>query len=141
MNTTTNETKQDYLLLIRGSEWDKGLSPEQLQEVMGKAMAWFDGLFKSGRVKSGQPLGPEGKTISGKSATVSDGPFVESKEMVGGYLWVQVANEEEAVAIARSNPMLEFGVTIEVRPILQECPVFQRARQKLDFGSLACSMS
>ena len=141
MNTTTNETKTDYLLLIRGSEWDEGLSPEQLQQVMGKAMAWFDGLFKSGRVKAGQPLGPEGKTVSGKNALVSDGPFAESKEAVGGYLLVQVADEAEAVAIAKSSPMLEFGVTIEVRPVLQECPVFQRARQKLNFGSLACSMS
>jgi hypothetical protein len=141
MNTTTSETKTDYLLLIRGSEWDEGLSPEQLQQVMGKAMAWFDGLFKSGRVKAGQPLGPEGKTVSGKNATVSDGPYAESKEAVGGYLLVQVADEAEAVAIAKSSPMLEYGLTIEVRPVLQECPVFQRARQKLNMGSLACSMS
>jgi hypothetical protein len=138
---TTDEAKSDYLLLFRGPEWDEGLSPAQLQEAIGKTMAWFDGLFKTGRVKSGQPLGREGKTISGKNATVSDGPFMESKEMVGGYLWVQVANEQEAVAIARSYPMLERGVIVEVRPILQECPVFQRAQKILNFGSLAGSMS
>jgi hypothetical protein len=139
--TTTNETKMDYLLLFRGADWDKGLSAEQLQEAVGKTMAWFDGLFKSGRAKAGQPLGPEGKTVSGKNATVSDGPFVESKEVVGGYLWLQVADEAEAVAIAKSNPMLQYGTIVEVRPILQECPTFQRARQKLNFGSLAGSMS
>jgi hypothetical protein len=139
--TTTNGSQTDYLLLVRGEDWDKGLSPEQLQEAMGKTMAWFDGLHKTGRIKAGQPLGPEGKVVSGKAAVVSDGPFAEAKEVVGGYLLLQVANEAEAVAIARSNPMLELGMIIEVRPVLQECPVFQRARQMLNMGSLACSIS
>ena len=138
---TTNESKTDYLLLMRGKEWDEGLSPEELQEAMGKAMAWFDGLESTGRIKGGQPLGLEGKTISGRNAMVTDGPFVESKEAVGGYIVVQVSDESEAVAIARSNPMLEYGLIIEVRPILEKCPVFERARQKLNLGSLAESMS
>jgi hypothetical protein len=142
MNATTNNgAKTEYLLLVRGEDWDKGLSAEHLQEAMGKAMAWFDGLHKTGRIKAGQPLGPEGKVVTGKAGVVSDGPFAEAKEVVGGYLVLQVADEAEAVAIARSNPMLELGMTIEVRPVLQECPVFQRARQKLNLGGLACSMS
>jgi hypothetical protein len=140
MNTTT-ESKTDYLLLIRGKGWDQELSPEELQEAMGKAMAWFDGLASTGRIKGGQPLGMEGKTISGRNALVKDGPFVESKEAVGGYVIVQAADEAEAVAIARSNPMLAYGLIIEVRPILDECPAFARARQKLNLGSLAGSMS
>ena len=138
---TTKETKVDYLLLIRGREWDEGLTPEELQETMGKAMAWFDGLQSTGRIKGGQPLGLEGKTISGKNGLVTDGPFMEAKEAIAGYVIVKVSSESEAVAIARSNPMLEHGLIIEVRPSLDECPCFERARQRLNLGSLAGSMS
>ena len=68
--------KQEYLLLFRGSNnWYKDLSPEELQQVMGKIKTWFDGLAEKGIVKGGQPLVAEGRTISGKGGrTVSDGP-------------------------------------------------------------------
>ena len=55
-----------------------------------------------------------------------DGPFAESKEAVGGYLVLQADNLNEAVEIARSTPMLKYGITVEVRPILAECPIFER---------------
>jgi hypothetical protein len=62
---------------------------------------------------------------------VADGPFAESKEAVGGYLLLQANTLDEAVAIAKSNPTLEYGVTIEVRPVLEECPIFERAKKQL----------
>ena len=120
------------MLLFRGACWDKGLSPEEVQQLMRQVMAWFEGLKEQGKVKVGQPLGPEGRTVSGnKRRPVADGPFAESKEAVGGYLLLQADNLNEAVAIAESNPTLEYGVTIEVRPVLEECPIFQRARKQL----------
>jgi hypothetical protein len=122
----------EYMLLFRGPHWDKGLSPEELQQVMGKVMTWFEGLKEQGRVKAGQPLGAEGRTVSGKKGRpVADGPFAESKEAVGGYLLLQADNLDEAVAIAKTNPTLEYGITIEVRPVLEECPIFQRAKERL----------
>jgi hypothetical protein len=128
MMSTTNPPSE-YLLLFRGEHWDKGLSPEELQKVMGQVMSWFEGLKEQGRVKAGQPLGPEGRTISRKKGRpVADGPFAESKEAVGGYLLLQADNLEEAVAIAKSNPTLEYGITIEVRPVLEACPIFQRVQ-------------
>jgi len=57
---------------------------------------------------------------------VVDGPFAESKESVGGYLLLQADNLDEAVEIARSNPVLKYGITVEVRPVLAECPISQR---------------
>ena len=126
MSTTT-----DYLFLIRGSDWDKGLSPEEIQKVMSQTMRWFENLHQQGRVKGGQPLGAEGKTISGKKATVSDGPFVESKETIGGYLIVQAGDLDEAVTIARTFPNLAYGSSIEVRPLAEECATYQRAKQQL----------
>src|SRR6185295_19417679 len=80
----------EFMLLFRGPHWDKGLSPEDLQKVMGQVMAWFEGLKDQGRVKAGQPLGAEGRTVSGKKGRpVADGPFAESKEAVGGYLLLE----------------------------------------------------
>ena len=129
--STPNPTSE-YLLLFRGEHWDKGLSPEDLQHVMGQVMAWFEGLKQQGRVKAGQPLGAQGRTISGqKGRMVADGPFAESKEAVGGYLLIQADDLEEAVAIGKTCPTLDYGITIEVRPVLEECPIFQRAKERL----------
>ena len=111
----------EYMLLFRGPHWDKTLSPEELRQVMGEVMAWFEGLKQQGKVKAGQPLGTEGRTVSRKKGRpVADGPFVESKEAVGGYLLLQADNLDEAVAIAKMNPTLEHGITIEVRPAPKE---------------------
>lgn len=130
--TSTSE----YLLLFRGVDWDKGLSPEQIQQVMSQVMAWFDGLNRQGKVKGGHPLGEEGRTISGQNGrTVADGPFPESKEAIGGYLLLQANDLNEATAIAKTFPKLDYGTTVEVRPVAEECPVFQRARLQLIQGT------
>ena len=131
MMSTPNPTSE-YMLLFRGPHWDKGLSPEELQQLMGQVMAWFGELKDQGRVKAGQPLGAEGRTVSAKKGrSVADGPFAESKEAVGGYLLLQADSLDEAVAIAKTNPTLEHGITIEVRPVLEECPIFQRVKEQL----------
>jgi hypothetical protein len=128
---SAENTKSEYLLLFRGECWDKGLSPEQLQRVMNQVMAWFEGLKAQGRVKGGQALAPTGSCVSRrKGQPVADGPFAESKEGVGGYLLLEAESLEEAVAAAKSNPTLEYGITIEVRPVLEECPIFERARKQ-----------
>ena len=126
-----NETTE-YMLLFRGAHWDQGVSPDEVQQRMSKVMAWFEGLKETGKVKGGQPLGPGGATVSGiKARRVVDGPFAESKEAVGGYLLLQATTFEDALEVAKSNPTLEYGITIEVRPVLEECPIFERARKQL----------
>jgi hypothetical protein len=125
MNTET--TTGEYMLLFRGPHWDRGLSAEELQQVMDKVMAWFEGLNERGKIKGAQPLGGQGRVISGTDGQfVVDGPFTETKEAVGGYLVLQAESLNEAVEIARSMPTLRYGITVEVRPILAECPIFQR---------------
>jgi hypothetical protein len=121
-----------YLLLMRGKDWDEGLSPEELQKVINRTSQWFDALMKTGKVKGGNALLREGVFVSGKGGSqVTDGPFAESKEAIGGYLLLDVATLEEAVAIAKSSPGVDYGITVEVRPVMDECPVFKRVRQKL----------
>jgi hypothetical protein len=127
MSTTT---KTDYLLLFRGNVWDRGLSPAQLQKVVSDWMAWFERLKAEGKCLGGHPLEEEGKVISGKQGrAVADGPFAESKEAIGGYFYLQVADEDEAVEIARQCPGLEYGAVVEVRPVADECSVKQRAQE------------
>jgi hypothetical protein len=128
MNTSTS--KSEYILLFRGSEWYKGLNHEQLQKIMGEFKGWFDRLAEQGKVKGGQPLGRSGAIVSGKNGrSVSDGPFAESKEAIGGYLVLQADTLEEAIAVAKSSPGLAYGASIEVRPIAEECPINACARQ------------
>jgi len=73
-----------------------------------------------------------GKIVSGKNGRiVADGPFAESKEAIGGYFLLQVDDLDEAVEIAKDCPALEYGSTVEVRPIAEECPTFQRVKEQL----------
>jgi len=128
-----NNEKQEYLLLFRGgNNWYKDLSPEELQQVMGKIKTWFDGLAEKGLVKGGQPLVAEGRIVSGKDGrTISDGPFAESKETIGGYTLILADNIDEAVKIAQGCPPLYFGGSVEVRPVAEECPMMAHAREVL----------
>ena len=112
MNTTT---KSDYLLLFRGNVWDRGLSPAQLQKVVSDWMAWFERLKAEGKCAGGHPLEDEGKVVFGKQRTVAGGPFAESKEAIGGYFYLTVADENEAIEIAQQCPGLEYGAVVEVR--------------------------
>jgi hypothetical protein len=129
MNTSTSKT--DYLLLFRGNDWDKDLSPDQLQQVVTDWYAWFERLRREGKCAGGHPLRGEGKTVSGKKGrTVADGPFAESKEAVGGYFYLQVEDEAEAIAIAQQCPGLEFGCVVEVRPVADMCAVKERAMEQ-----------
>ena len=116
----TQTTTSQFLLLGRGTHWDKGLSPEETQKLLGRAPLWFDQLIQQGKAKGGQRLAHEGKIVSGKKErTVTDGPFAESKEAVAGYILLQLDNLNEAVEIAKEWPILEIdGVSIEVRPVL-----------------------
>ena len=128
-NMKTQNTPSEYMLLFRGTDWHKGLSPEEIQNVMNQWKAWFERLTKEGTVKAGQPLEREGKIVSGKKGrVVADGPFAESKEAVGGYFLLQVANIDEAVAIAKQCPGLEYGAVIEVRPVAEMCPLKEAAQ-------------
>lgn len=129
---TNDAGNPGYLLLFRGPDWDKGLSDEELQEVLGRVMGWFDGVSKAEKVKGGQPLARSGKIVSGKNGrVVADGPFAESKEVIGGYLMLDVETLDEALAIAKSFPCLQYDISVEVRPLLAECPCFKRAQERL----------
>ena len=129
---TTQPTTSDYMLLFRGNDWDTKLSPEELQQVMSKWTAWYDQLVEQGKIKSAHPLIPEGRVVSQKKGqAVADGPFAESKEAIGGYFLIQMTNLDEALQIAKRCPTLPHGTIVEVRPVAEVCPKFQRISREL----------
>ena len=88
-------------------------------ECLSRLYAWFERLTNEGKIKGVRRLADEGKILSGEKA-VTDGPFPESKEAIAGYWFIQADSFEEAVEIAKGNPCLKYGETVEVRPILPE---------------------
>jgi len=127
MNTSPN-SNNGYMLIFRGTDWYQGLSPEQMQQIADRWMAWFNGLKENGQAVAGNPLEPRGKIVAGKNRVISDGPFAESKETIGGYFLLKVGTMDEAVAIAQQCPGLPHGIRVEVRPVAGECPVAAEAR-------------
>lgn len=121
-----SQSKNEYMLIFRNTDWHKGLSPEEMQKVAGEWMAWFKRLSDQGKVIAGNPLEREGKIVSGKGGrVVADGPFTESKEAIGGYFLLKVNSMDEAVAIAKQCPGLPHGALVEVRPVAETCPMLQ----------------
>ena len=116
-------SKDGYLLLLHTTEWWKDLGREELEKYLAQNHAWLEQLMASGKVKAGQALARGGAMVSGKNGrNVTDGPFAEAKEVVGGYLLLNVETFEEAVAIAKGCPCLAFGGQVEVRPLTDNCP-------------------
>src|SRR5919197_3742376 len=121
MSTPSNS---EYMLLFRGNDWHKGLSPEEIQEVVKQMYAWLDRLTAEGKAKAGKPLFPQGKIVSQKKGrSVADGPFAESKEAIGGFFLLEVGSLEEAAEIAKDFPGLNYSAAVEVRPVAPECPL------------------
>jgi hypothetical protein len=123
------------MLMFRNTDWHNGLSAEEMQQVAGHWMAWFKDLAVEGKAIAGNPLAAEGKVVSGKGGRiVADGPFAESKEAIGGYFILQVETIEEAVAIARKCPGLPYGVAVEIRPVLEQCPLAAEASERMQLA-------
>ena len=106
----------DYLFLFRGGmQHESGRSPAELQASMQKWLGWIGGIGKKGQLKGGQPLENGGKVIAGKQRVMTDGPFAEAKDIVGGYLVVTAKDLAEAYEIAKGCPAPDEGGSVEVR--------------------------
>ena len=108
-----------YMLLLRGDPAaSASLSPAQMQERMAAYSAWARSLGERGKMAGGDKLtdGP-GKIVrnDGKGVTVKDGPYSETREVIGGYFMIEAADDAEAVAIARECPQVSGPGSVEVR--------------------------
>lgn len=104
----------EYLVISRG-QWDKDASREAIQGAIDEFYLWHARLVAQGKMRAGQRLAREGKTVS--RHMVTDGPFIETREVIGGYWFILAGSLDEAAKIAAGNPCLACGLVYEIRPI------------------------
>jgi hypothetical protein len=111
---------KEYLFILKteGSVWTD-LSPEQLQNHIKNGSAYIGNLIKEGKLKNANPVDKGSRIITGRNGVLKDGPFNESKEMIAGYFHIVAEDMDEAVTIAKANPIFnDIPTTIEVHPLM-----------------------
>jgi hypothetical protein len=89
-----------------------------MQKTMEKWVAWFKRLETDGHLKlMGNPLERTGKMVNSKKKLVTDGPFAEAKDLIGGYSLVEAKDLDHAAELAKGCPILEADGSVEVRPV------------------------
>jgi hypothetical protein len=107
----------EYLLISRG-QWDADKSQEEIQAAIDKFYAWHERLVGEGKFRPGHRLDTATQLVA--RTGITDGPFTETKEVIGGYWFVIASSLREAAAIAADSPCLPCGLSYEIRPIERE---------------------
>ncbi|HUM50182.1 MAG TPA: YciI family protein [Chitinophagales bacterium] len=111
----------NFLLVFRNdySKQPQSSSPEEMQAVMQQWMDWIGGIAAQNKlVDGGSALGSKGKVVRANNV-ITDGPYTEIKELIGGYTIVKAASFEEAAELAKGCPILKVGGNVEVRDIVK----------------------
>ena len=111
----SKNAKSEYLVISRG-QWDKDASKEEIQTAIDQFYLWLTRKIDEGRMKMGSRLANAGATVS-RTGIVTDGPFGEGKEVIGGYWWIVAANLNEAATLAAENPCMKHGIICEIRTL------------------------
>ena len=116
MSTQTKPSQ--FMLLLRQPQTGAGPTPDELLAITGRFAQWMAAMNAKGIVAGNNGLENTGKILRGpRGATVTDGPYLETKEIVGGYVLINAESLNHAVEIARDCPGLDFRLAVEVRPI------------------------
>ncbi len=108
-----------YLLLLHDDiERMQNISPKEMQELVNAHMIWANKLAESGHLISGEGLEEKSVRITGKDSVVKDGTFLESKEIIGGFYYLQAKNINEVTELAKECPCHLWGGVTEIRPIM-----------------------
>ncbi len=111
---------KDFLLIIKteGSVFTD-LSPEELQRHMEHGKTYIGKLLEEGKLKSANPIDKGSRIVTESNGLMKDGPFNESKEVVAGFFHLAASDLDEAVAIAKENPIFkDIPTKIEVHPLM-----------------------
>jgi len=109
---------KDFMMIFLGASYE-GLSPEKVQEQMGRWFGWQEQMAKDGREPKGNALTPVGRGISGKDRVISDGPLIEGKEMIGGYYVFKAKDLDDAQSVVEAGyPDFEMGGSVEIREVM-----------------------
>jgi hypothetical protein len=117
------KTMPSFLFVYRNQPYDMSqVSPEQMQQSMDRWTKWIGQGFAEGwLLDAGDALMPEGRVVKSTQA-VTDGPFVESKELVGGFSVIKAESFDEAVRRAKTNPNIVEGGSVEIRQMAGLAP-------------------
>jgi hypothetical protein len=107
----------NFMFLFRGGQTQPTTSPEAMQAQMQKWMNWIQKLRDDGKYIAGDPLQAGGKVLRSPNKVITDGPFAEGKEVVGGYFLITAESLDQAAEMAKGCPIFETGGSVEVRPI------------------------
>lgn len=108
---------KDFALIFRRPPFDPGkVSPKDMQEIAKKWDNWVGELTGQNKMGSSVRLGTEGKVLKG-GGVITDGPFVELREIVGGVFIIKAESLEEATTLAHGCPILGLGGSVEIRPL------------------------
>lgn len=119
----------EFLVISRG-QWDRDKSAEQIQSAIEAFYIWHDQLVEAGRMRPGQRLAKPVRIVSRDGMT--DGPFTEAKEVIGGYWHFLADSLDEAAQLAAQNPCLACGLSCEVRPIEpRKCSAYETSSETL----------
>jgi hypothetical protein len=105
----------DFLVISRG-QWDANAAPDAIQAGIDAFYLWLDAHIAAGRMRTGSRLKPEGATVS-RTGVVMDGPFGETKELIGGYWIVSAPTLDAAARLLADSPTVALGLFYEVRPL------------------------
>ena len=109
---------KEFMMIFRSEKNDNPApSPEQMQAMVAKWQDWIGGIAAQGKFVATNALGFQGKTVQG-NAVISDGPYAEVKEIVGGYIIVKADNIEDAVKLSDGCPTLALGGKVEIRDVM-----------------------
>lgn len=120
-----------FLVILRNTGIDvhEHLTSEERDHLTRRWNEWVDRLLAQGKLQHGCPLSTEGRVVSGRRGElVTDGPFAEATEVIGGYLFLNAASLEEATEITKECPSLALGCTVEVRPVVSFSPALPGVR-------------
>ncbi len=111
-------TMSQYVFLYHNG-MARQVSPEQMQKQMQRWMSWLKELGEKGHISDpGHPLERAGRVVRGTAGAVTDGPFAEVKDVIGGYTLVAAEDLEQATQLSKGCPVFEAGGYVEVRPVL-----------------------
>ena len=115
---TTQTKKSQYLLLFRNSQEGPDPTPQEMEQIFGRWMSWMKGMGAKGVFAGANRLQDTGKVLRGPGGeSLTDGPFAEAKEVVGGYVLISADNYAQAVELAKGCPGLDMGTVVEIREV------------------------
>jgi hypothetical protein len=118
---------KEFMFVFRSSRQSEeafaNQSPEQMQVELAHWNTWMGSIAQQGKLIGGQPLYPHGKVLKGTSKRLTDGPFIEGKDIVGGYLLIKANDIDDAIEISKGCPNLNLpNGSVEVREVMPVHP-------------------